>query len=620
MKQFFILLAIAISTLSCNNNDPVIINVQDYGITPNTGENITSKINKLIESIGTAPVVISFPKGRYDFYPDSTYMKPYYESNTYDVNPKRLAILIDHKQHIVIDANNSDFIYHDHIQPFTLDNSSNITIKNVNIDWDKPLTAESEVISADSTHILIKIDTAQFPYTIHEKGLTFAAEGWEADWKLSDGSWLMEYDTNHIIPPHTGDFGCVNGDLNNVNYSEKSPGLVLMEGSFTKTPTAGNYLIMRHSTRDHAGMFFFHSKDIILENVNVYHTSGLGILSQYCENISMKRVHMIPNPKKGRYLSGHDDGLHFMGCKGIITIDSCDAQGLMDDPINIHGTYVPVASRINDFTLKCNYAHDMSKGLLWAQQGDSIGFVLKKSMNTSGYGSVKSFSPTEDGSGFILEFTNKLPKGISDAYSLENLTWTPDVSITNCNVGSNRARGYLISTPGKVTVENNTFETSGSAILIAGDANYWFESGAVKDITIRNNKFKAACNSSPYQFCEAVISIYPEIPEPDPAHPYHKNIRIENNSFNMSDLPIVYATSVNGLTFKGNTVSRSHLFEAWHKNKHNFILTACKNVSISENTFNDDVLGKNILLNNMPQTELKNDNGLIIEELVKETE
>jgi hypothetical protein len=34
-----------------------------------------------------------------------------------------------------------------------------------------------------------------------------------------------------------------------------------------------------------------------------------------------------------------------------------------------------------------------------------------------------------------------------------------------------------MSTPGEVLIEKNTFESSGSAILIPGDANGWYESG-----------------------------------------------------------------------------------------------------------------------------------------------
>lgn len=589
------------------------IDVSDHGIEANTKQNLTAKINQLIEGLENDAVTLVFPKGRYDFYPDSSYFRPYFETNTYDVNPKRLAILLDRKKNLTIDAQGSDFVYHGHIQPFTLDNSEDICIKNVNIDWDKPLTAESEVIEADSTHILIKIDTVQFPYLVHENGLTFQDADWKENWALSGGSWLIEIGKDHIIPAFTGAQGCVNGDLKNVRYSEPSRGLVLMEGEFSKTPSVGNFLIMRHSTRDHAGMFLFHSKNIKLENVNVYHTSGLGILSQYCENIEMQNVNMIPNPHKNRYLSGHDDGLHFMGCKGEIIINECDAQGLMDDPINIHGTYVPVAEKITDNSIVCNYAHSMSMGLIWAQEGDSIGFVEKKNMRTIAYGTLAEFEILDEKS-FLLKFHSPVPEELSPEYSVENLSWTPNATITNCYVGSNRARGYLISTPGKVLIENNIFETSGSAILIAGDANYWYESGPVKDILIRNNEFRTACNSSSYQFCNAVISIYPEIPDPDPMLPYHKNIRIENNRFNPSDFPLIYAVSVDGLNFTGNSVSRSYAYEPWHFQKYTFLFDACKNVNISGNEFGKDVLGKNILLKRMTTHDLHNDH----EELVVE--
>ncbi|BAX78847.1 hypothetical protein ALGA_0454 [Labilibaculum antarcticum] len=594
--------------VACNSDENVKqINVADFGIAANTNQSVTALANQLIENLGDEPVKIVFPKGRYDFYPDSNYYKAYFETNTYDVNPKRLAILIEGKKNITIDAQGSDFIYHGHIQPFTLDHSENITIQNVNIDWDIPLTAESEVVEADSIHILVRIDTLQFPHRVHKKGLTFIGKNWEEEWKLSNGSWLIEYNNDHIIPAFTGGHGCVNGDIENVKYTETAPGLILMQADFTKTPAVGNHLIMRHSTRDHAGMFLFHSKNSKLENINVYHTSGLGILSQYCENIEMRNVNMIPNPHKKRYLSGHDDGLHFMGCKGEIIIDDCDAQGLMDDPINIHGTCVPIVDRINDYSLKCKFAHSMSCGLNWAEKGDKLSFIDKKSMNSIGNGMVKSFKLlTKDT--IILEFESEIPKILNAGYSIENLSWTPNATITNCFVGSCRARGYLISTPGKVVIENNVFETSGSAILIAGDANNWYESGAVTDVTIRNNEFRTPCNSSFYQFCNAIISIYPEIPEPDSLRPFHKNIRIENNSFAPSDYPILYALSVDGLSFMNNIITRSYDYNPWHFQKASFLIDACLNVKISGNKIGEDVLGKNIVLKRMNRKEVDLDN------------
>ena len=570
---------------------------------------MTSKMNRLIESLPDGTTIqLVFEDGRYDFYPDSNYFKPYFETNTYDVNPKRLGIFVSGKKDIIFEGNGAEFVFHGHIQPITLERSENVTIRNMSIDWDVPLTAEAKVVAADNLHVQLEIDPEQFPYRVENNQLVFFGDDWEEGWRVSGGSWLIEFTPDHIIPAATGDFGCFNGALDEVQYREVKPGLVELKGEFTKTPAVGNYLVLRHSTRDHAGMFFFHSKNIRLEDVSIYHTAGLGVLSQYSENLHFERTEMVPNPDKNRYLSGHDDGFHFMGCKGHVQVENCRFQGLMDDPINIHGTCVPVVERVSDTVLRCQFAHGMSCGLLWGQPGDNVGFIDRETMHTFATRELATFESI-DKDNFLLTFREPIPQQVEVGVALENLTWTPSVTIRDCFVGCCRARGFLLSTPGKTLVENNTFETSGSAILIAGDANQWYESGAVTDVTIRDNVFRASCNSSPYQFCEAVISIYPEVPQPDFHQPFHKKIVIENNTFEVADYPVLYAVSVDQLVFRENSVQRSHAYEPWHPRRHTFTLDACKNVEITKNLIGNEVLGKNIRLIRMPASELQVENS-----------
>jgi hypothetical protein len=155
----------------------------------------------------------------------------------------------------------------------------------------------------------------------------------------------------------------------------------------------------------------------------------------------------------------------------------------MDDPVNVHGTSVRIMKKISDTKLLCRFMHEQSIGFTWAREGETVGFVENEAMNTIGEGKVESFqanSPEE----FEISFMKPVPANIREGDALENLSCTPDVLIRNSFFGSNRARGILISTPGKVVIENNVFESSGSAILIPGDANGWYESGAVKDVTI----------------------------------------------------------------------------------------------------------------------------------------
>lgn len=434
MKRF-ILMFFLLALLGCKTAPPLVVDVSEFGIVPGTAENTTGKLNRLIDSLASGkPLILRFQPGRYDFFPDSAWAREYFETNTYDVNPKRLGVLIDRKRNVTIDGQGADFIFHGHMQPFTLDHSENISIRNLNIDWDKPMTAEAQILASGPDEILLGIDTIQFPYDVRDNQVWFLCEGEEDRWRVSGGSWLIEYDQAHVIPAQTGDLGSVRGDLDRVVYRKTPQGLSL-RGTFTKYPPVGNYWILRHSTRDHAGIFVYHAKNTSLHSVNVFHTSGLGILCQYAENTELVNVNMVPNPAKNRFLSGHDDGFHFMGCRGFIRVDSCRFQGLMDDPINIHGTCAPVYEVVDEYTLKAGFAHDMSTGLNWAVPGDQIGLIERGNMVTRYRATVDEFTPFHRDS-FLMRFSEKLPAGVGENFTLENLTWTPSATITNCFVGS----------------------------------------------------------------------------------------------------------------------------------------------------------------------------------------
>jgi hypothetical protein len=108
-----------------------------------------------------------------------------------------------------------------------------------------------------------------------------------------------------------------------------------------------------------------------------------------------------------------------------------------------------------------------------------------------------------------------------------------------------------------------------------------------------------------YQFCEAIISIYPEIPRLDQStKPFHRNITIEENEFHPFDYPVLYAKSVEGLKFNNNTLTRSERFKPFHKRKYTFSFEACKDVEITGNRFKGDILGKNISFEKMDKKEI----------------
>ncbi len=585
--------------------DTTIIYMKDFGLEKNRKKDCVSIINKAIESIkGDNPKKLVFNRGEYHFYPEHTIRKYYFESNTTDENPRKCAFLFRNIKNLVIEGHDSRFIFHEQMQPFTFDSCSNLTLKNVDIDWDQPLIAQGEVLKVTDEYIELGINLKESPYRIEKGKLIFNVGKYGREpWKSS-----MEFDRKgHFVVPQTGDEGCLGRGWDNYLAENIIPGVIRIYYPFVRKPAVGNFLVMRHAERIHAGIFIQESDNITIKNVNLFHATGLGALAQFSENLTFDGYRAIPNKMRKRYFGGGDDGLQVSNCKGLVTVKNCEFAGLMDDPINVHGTSVRIEKIVSETQLKCIFVHHQSVGMRWGHPGDKISFIENKSMQSIATGEVKSFKRIDDTS-FLLTFKEPVPKQLKEKNALENLTWSPDLHVTNTQFKSCRARGLLVSTPGKVVIENNDFESSGSAILIAGDANGWYESGAVTDVLIRNNVFTELCNTSSYQFCEGIISIFPIIPGLNAkTPPFHKNIRIVHNEFHPFDYPVLYAKSVAGISFDNNSVIRSHRFEPYHRRKYTFTFEACKNISIVNNTFSDDLLGRNILLKWTDKKELKCD-------------
>jgi hypothetical protein len=96
-----------------------------------------------------------------------------------------------------------------------------------------------------------------------------------------------------------------------------------------------------------------------------------------------------------------------------------------------------------------------------------------------------------------------------------------------------------------------------------------------------------------FQFTNAVISIYPEIPNLKAQQKYFhggkgtKGVVITDNVFETFDAPIVYAKSIDGLTFKNNTIIQNNDFKPFHWNKHRFLFERAINVKIKNNEFSN---------------------------------
>lgn len=572
---------------------------KDFGLVPNVRRDSTKLLARLLEQF-REDTIFELEHGEYHFYASEAMEKEYILSNTGEQGIKYCSIVLENMKNIVIEGQGAELIFHGKLQPLSIDNCSDITVHNIDIDWEIPLTAEGVVVDCKENYVDLRIDTRQFPYYIKENKLVFIGEDWESElWK----SGHIEFDSDYK------QVGFLSGDtFPETKQEELSPGVIRFHGDFKKTYQNNNIIVLRHGSRKHAGIFAQESYNLRFENIAIHCTGGLGILAQFCENIDFKEIVFEPSKKRNRKISsGHDDGIHLSNNSGLVVVEKSVFHGLMDDPINIHGTSVVIEEKVDSKTLRCRFGSKESSGFKhWAKKGQEISFLQSQTLHSIGRGVVVSYQLLEKES-FIICFEEDFPEEIRAGDSLENLTNTAEFICRNNYFGSGRARGLLVSTPKPVLIENNIFESSGTAILIAGDANFWYESGACHDVMIKNNLFNSVCLSSNYMSCEGIISICPEILEADKEKPFHSNIYIEGNVFTPFDYPVLYAKSTKGLWFNNNRILRSYIFEPWHLRRHMLTFEYCSDVNISGNVMVGNVLGKDVNIQGMVQADVQLD-------------
>lgn len=537
-------------------------------------------LNQFLNSANEGEELV-FQNEVYKFWDNNAVYKDLYISNTTDVNPRSIGILVENKKNLVLDFNNATLLFHGQICPIVIMNCENITVKNVAIDWNISLNAEGTITKSQDDYIEVSINPSMYPFCVEDDRLHFITD----TFKTPSARVTLYNSETMEVRENTPD------TFNSTHQEKIDENTVRFYGDYKENPPIkGDICVIKHSPRINPGMLIEKSKNIKLENVTIHNTSGLGILSQFCENLSFEKVKFTPNTKKGRkILSSHDDGIHCSNNKGLISVKNCYFYGLMDDPINIHGTSASVTDIKGDVIYGKFMHHQATDFDAWALPNDEISILESLTLKRIASVTVKSYELINS-TDFVLHLANAISLDEGIKYSIENMTNNPSVICENNYFGPCRARGVLTSTPKKVIIRNNYFNSAGSAVLIAGDANLWYESSCCRDLLIENNFFDASCNTSHYHFSKAIISILPDIVNPGPT--YHSNISIVNNKFHYSNNRVLYALAVDNLKVENNTFIYSHEFK--NKDEEFALCEHCKNVSIKDNVYLSDELNTHI--------------------------
>lgn len=546
-----------------------------FGLRPNVRDDQSAALRTALQAMQAAPgSTLVLEKGTYHFWHTGALKRHIHISNHDQPTWQPVCIPLVDLHGATIEGNGSLFLFHGDVQPILIQDSDNVTLNGIAIDYEIPHHSQGVVTKVDETGYEMTVDQKQFPHRIANGWFMFKGEGWERP----DGNHGIVFDgkTREIVAG-TSDYG-YKGELSTV-----SDGRYRVEKNVKASGIkAGDVITMRQGwRRPHPGVVLYRAENTVLIDFVIHFSNGMGLLAQRSENIALMGGGVFPRKATGRYFSTGADATHFSNCKGKIITKDCLYEGMMDDAINVHATCLRIEEKVDDRTLRLRYIHGQAIGFEVMLPGEALRFIHAKQLTVGEARTIASMQRL-DTHELLVTFERSIPDSVGVGDAVESAEWHASVEFRGNTVRHNRARGSLFTTPHPIVVEDNTFDTiAGSAILLAGDANGWYESGACADVLIRNNVFRNNLTSR-FQFTEAIISIFPEIPDLKGQEAYyHRNVRIEDNTFETFDVPLVFAISTDGLSFTGNKVNYNNDYPAW--NKPPFILRRCKNFEVSGN-------------------------------------
>lgn len=556
-------------------------------------ENFFSNVDGVsVKTADDGRILVSVPRGEYHFFAENFSSAELRISNHEPQKSVRVAFpFVGLKSGLTLDGSGSVFIFHGACIPFLIRDCANVEIRNLKIDFARPLFSEARVLGFENGKTRVALDGAAFPHEIRDGKIFFTGGEFFPEQTLLCVT-AFDGKTRRIVA-ETGDISCGN------NVEKNADGTLSLPRDFSRDGVGvavGDVLVLRSYDRPVPAVFIDHSEKIFLRDVAIHSAFGVGLLAQCSRDIAFvgtksaaeKTSGVFPRAETNRVHSTAADATHFSNCGGTVRVENSFFETMLDDAINVHSTCLAVAEIVSSRVLRCAYRHRQAVGFDIFSKGSALRFIKGKTLepldeNLARVRDVRRISSEE----ILIELDSPVPAEISVGDAVENADLQPSVAFRGNIVQNNRARGALFTTPKKVLVENNIFRNiAGSAILLAGDAQGWFESGACNGVEIRGNLFENNLTSR-FQFTDAVISIHPEVRDLNAQKRfYHRDIRVVENTFRTFDVPLLAAVSAEKIRFENNRIFLNENFRAWRKGP--FVFQHCADIKIDGNTLVPD--------------------------------
>ena len=529
----------------------MVLYAKQYGVAP--GKDVSKEINDMFASLSvqTEPVIVILEPGIYHLTADQCPKVTMYISNASvgdssmygnqegdDLHVVPVGWDLENLQNVTVQGKGAHFVAHGKMTHIFLRHCQHLSVDGVTFSAERPDFHFVQVQRVSETYVDFALDASDDYQKMNEMYYFAYGDGQEPG--------------SPIYPPRKG-WDCAHCyDVKNENHYIRTIHPLRNATSFeniadhvfratyasTEMFEVGQRYGLYHCGRRYNGIVIDGCLDITLRCMTQHFNYGLAVVAQDTEQITITACTFAPNDDSMIKTASCADFIQLSMCKGQIDVTDNYFCGAGDDVLNVHGIHF-IVDQVTDNVLQLSFAHSETYGFCPLHVGDTVEYVDRETLLATGQGVIRSVQLT-DLYHLLVEVDDA--NGAVAGCALEDTTMCPNLYFARNTMTRIVTRGLLITTRGKVVVEDNDFlDLTMDSILVSNDAGKWYESGPVHDLTIRNNRFDA-CG-------EYYLEVCPE--NGDHTQPVHRNIRLESNDFTQPRG--IYAKCVDGFVVRGNS-------------------------------------------------------------------
>ena len=466
---------------------------------PQGGANRTPEVVRALESAadGTA---LRFAPGEYHFFAEGA-KKAFLVPSNNQSGEKNVVFPVFGKKGIEVDGGGATFVFHDGTFPFAVVGSADIRIGNFTATTRYAPCVQFEVLEKSAEGFLVRFAPGSCPIRCDEGGhLVFLREDGELSSATTRFSihglrqvkihYLYAGDTTADKRTETLPTTFVHVDAESrgrnemfLRYRKDDHPKALRECPYACHVPLGFNL---EQERAHILVFSDSSERLAFADITANRVAGMGFVAQMCGDVNVRNVKIVPAGDD--LASATADAFQFVNCYGKTSLEGCVVDGTLDDALNVHGNYL-VAENVRGSTLTARIGHFEQSGFFPFRPGDTILFREPKRRTPVGRAKiVRTGEASSDLQRMDLVCEGELP-ALPEGTLIEAVSRYPDFHMTRCDIRD--LMSMRISGGGKFLFERNRIANGYVGIQINDLPEFWFESGPIRDVVIRDNVFES---------------------------------------------------------------------------------------------------------------------------------